>query len=216
MPLVHEIVNLTNAVRGTASRVYARATQGTGDGTRNIGDQVPVVGLGMTSMPHDESATRGVLLRNVSGAVGVVVAAWANKLGDLVGQLVPGDTCVHGTGPNHGTRLFLKEQVIELVITGGDDDNDPDVLVQIDRSAKKAQIAIAGHVAELSEQNGLRIDAAGGQASIIMKDDQIWLKCGKLLLSDTPIQPIATVVQPPTVPPVAAPLPSILGPAPAP
>ncbi len=206
------IVDLSNFVRGAASRAYARATRVTGgDGVRNMGDEVPVVGsLGVTSAPHNETAARGVLLRNVSGAVGVVVGAFANALGDIVGNLVPGDTCVHGTGPNHGTRLFLKEQVVELVITG--EGNNPDVLVQIDRSDNKAQIAIAGHVAELSEDNGLRIDAEGGQASIIMKKDEIWLKCGKLKLGDKAAVPVAAG----TAGPAPAPVNSVLVPPPGP
>jgi hypothetical protein len=80
--------------------------------------------LGVTSLPapaSDEGGPEGVVIENIGGKNGVVVAAWDVRSSEVAGIMEPGDTCLHGTHRDDTKRakVFCKENLLSLLV--GDD-----------------------------------------------------------------------------------------------
>jgi hypothetical protein len=146
----------------------------------NLGELDMFNGLGITALPApktDDGVAEGVLLRNVGGSDGAIVGARDARSADVVAELGPGETCLHSTGPDYGSRVFCKEDLVAIVV--GDD-----TVVTIDRAAKQINIAGFGHVFEMSKEQGVVISESGG-ANLIMKGGVITL-AGTVILGSQP------------------------------
>lgn len=81
--------------------------------------------LGLTALaaPSDEDGTgpEGVIIENIGGLDGHCVAAWDVRCASVVGEMSPGDTCLHGThlDASKRARVFCKENLLALLV--GDD-----------------------------------------------------------------------------------------------
>lgn len=185
-------------LKGTARRAIVRAWDPIGDGDdEQIGDVAMLGSLGVTALPADPDAdgasARGALAR--IGDFFAVIVGWDNRTSDIVGNLLAGDTCLHGTGPAHGSRLYMKEGAVELVITG--DDSGPSTLLTIDQKGGKLQLFFDGHAIEMTggATGSLRYDHPSGTSGITVKAGQVRIR-GKLLVGNNPVFPISTGVSP--------------------
>ncbi len=69
--------------------------------------------LGISSLPYqkDENGfAECLVMRNVGGRDAVCLGARDTRSAKIVGNLKPGDTVVHSTGPSEAAQLQLKEE----------------------------------------------------------------------------------------------------------
>lgn len=140
--------------------------------------------LGVTAMPwpaDDNGNAQGLVCDDLPGTTGAVCAMRDTRVADVVEELGPGETCIHATGPNFGTRIFLKKQLIALVI-------DDDCMVVLDRENKKFAVNLFGMHLELSAENGFVVNPGGAQYQI---NGGLHMLLGQIILGGrTPLAPV--------------------------
>ncbi len=144
------------------------------------GDVDLMCALGVTALPAPKTkagVAEGVILKGCGGTEGVCVGARDTRSNKVVGELAPGETCLHSTGDGFDSRVFCKEELVSIVVGN-------DIVMTLDRAAKKIQIAGFGAMFEMSEAQGIVLCAPGGKAMIQLKDDQVWIKAPKILIAD--------------------------------
>lgn len=159
-------------------------------------------GLGLTSAPWPADASghaEAVVLRKVGGHEAVCVGARDTRTARIVGNLKPGDTVLHSTGPGQSAQLQLKESTRQAVlVTKGSDGKQ--VLVSLDGTADKVTIAAFGHVFEMSVANGICLIDSTGKGGLIIKDGIVSLFGVVVLGGRTPTVPVISGTSPPGVP----------------
>lgn len=144
---------------------------------------VPVFScLGVTALPYQATAdgnAQGVVVK-VDGFDGVLIGARDTRTAGIVGNLKPGDTAVHSTGPSQAAQLLLKEEKRQAVLMTKDSKKKSAVLL-LDGKNDKVQIAAFGCLFEISRENGICLVGEHGKASIQIVGDTIVLR-GKILL----------------------------------
>ena len=117
--------------------------------------------LGVSALPYPPDAAghaEGILIEGIGGKPGIVVAAWDTRTFSLFGQAKPGDTILHSTGPNKAAQVLCKEEKRQVVMATVDIDGNPAVVV-LDGKNKKWQVLGWGMMIELSEENGIVLEA---------------------------------------------------------
>ena len=82
------------------------------DDVEDFGDIPQMQCLGVSSAPwqaDDSGRCEGVVIGGAGSRNGVCVGARDTRTNDIVGNLKPGDTVVHTTGPSKAAQLQLKE-----------------------------------------------------------------------------------------------------------
>ena len=205
--MIPEIVRIGHAaLEGAARRVFARGWLDVGedeDETEPYGQVAMAGSLGVTSMPADpddngESA-RGLMMRGISGTIGLIAAAWDSRSSDIVGLLDKGDTCLHSTGSGFGSRLFMKNGAVELIVTG-DNNNEPATIITLNQAEGSLQVFFGGHALEMTSgpSGKLRYDHPSGQSGVTIDAGRIHLR-GKVDVGDAPSLPISTGASPAVV-----------------
>ncbi len=139
----------------------------------NLGEIDAVQALGVASRPYpkDEAGfAEGILLRGCGGRSAVCVAARDTRTARIVGNLEPGDTAVHSTGPNQAAQLLLKEQKKQAVLLSKDSRDNAMVLV-LDGKNDKVQIAARGAIFEINASGDVSIASSGGAAILLQGQD---------------------------------------------
>jgi hypothetical protein len=140
--------------------------------------------LGVTAMPWpaDERGNAQALgFDDLPGTTGAAAIPRDTRVADVVEELGPGETCVHATGPDFGTRIFLKKQLIALVI-------DDDCMVVLDRENKKFAVNLFGMHLELSAENGFVVNPGGAEYQL---KNGIHMLLGQVLLGGrTPVSSV--------------------------
>jgi hypothetical protein len=127
-------------------------------------DAAPVFGqLGIAAIPWpaDERGNAQGIKEDAPGHNGIITGMRDARAAGIVEELGPGETCIHSTGPDFDTRLFLKKQLWSLMI--GDD-----CAVTMDRENERFTIACFGHIFEMSAANGCVLTTGG--ATLQLKD----------------------------------------------
>jgi hypothetical protein len=125
--------------------------------------QVPIVGVGCVTgrpWPKDErGVAQGVVAEDLPGCNGAVVAWRDTRVASVVAELGPGEGCLHSTGPDFDSRVFVKDQLAAMIV--GDD-----CAMVMDRKNKKFSITCFGLHFEMSEENGLVFTDGNGTVQI--------------------------------------------------
>src|SRR4051812_48496861 len=69
-------------------------------------------GLGLSSLPYPKDATgyaECVVIRGAGGRAAFCLGGFDTRTASVVGNMKPGDTVLHSTGPNQAAQLQLKE-----------------------------------------------------------------------------------------------------------
>lgn len=133
-------------------------------------------GLGLTSAPwpsDDSGKAEAVCVRGVAGRDTVYVGARDTRSASIVGNLKPGDTVVHSTGPQQAAQLQLKEKKRQAALVSKNSAGKTMVFL-LDGEADKAQIVLAGMAFEMNAKEKT-ILLTNGKASIIIDGDVIAL-----------------------------------------
>lgn len=119
--------------------------------------------LGVSSLPFppdDSGHAEGVLIPDVGGLPGIVVAAWDTRTFSLFGNLEGGDTVCHSTGPAKAAQLLLKEKKRQAVLaTKGSDGKQ--ILVVLDGKNDQVQIMAFGHAFQITKADGIALEVGG-------------------------------------------------------
>ncbi len=125
----------------------------------DYGEISSMCALGVTAKPFPGTA-QGIIDDTVAGTNGVIVGARDIGSAEVYGDIEDGDTVLHGTGPEHKSQVRCQKKTISLVT---EDDDGFNVVINMDGPAKKVQINCAGHMFELSKENGITLtDSSGG------------------------------------------------------
>lgn len=153
------------------------------DDAPDIGDAPMMGALGVTAFPYpsnDDGGAQGVKV-DLPGTNGVIVAARDTRTADVTAQLGPGETCVHSTGPDFDSRVFLKEKSASIIV--GDS-----MAIVVDEKNQKITISCFGGHFEISKQDGCYM-AHGG--AMIQAKDGMCILTGKIMLGGrTPVGPV--------------------------
>lgn len=160
-------------------------------------ETAPVFGaLGLVARPYPADDSGNVQAAFIRGA-NVVVGMRDTRSASVVGKLKPGDVCLHSTGPEHASRLFLKEEKKQVVLVSKDS-NDKDMVVSLDGQGDKITITGFKCAFEMSRAEGIKIGNDKAFISIGV-DGTIWVNGGKVILGSAPKGTVLTSV--PGVPP---------------
>lgn len=139
--------------------------------TEEVWGECAVIGQGgITAKPFpatDEGRAYGLVVDGVAGHEGVLVGWRDSRCTKVYGEIQPGDTVLHGTGPNHQSQVRCGEQYVAVMVGN-------DVAINVDRKKKKIQISGFGHMFEMSDTGGISMFEKGG-AGICAKDGKLAL-----------------------------------------
>jgi len=145
--------------------------------------------LGLTAMPYPETEdghAEGIVVE-VPGLDGAIIGGRDTRTAKIVGNLKPGDTVVHSTGPEQAAQLQLKEKKRQAVLrTIGT--NGKDVAIVLDGRNDKVQVIAFGQMFEMTP-SGVSIVEKGG-AAILMGGGVVRLLGTVVLGGSTPIAPV--------------------------
>ena len=161
--------------------------------------QVPMFcTLGLTAMPYPatkDGNAQGIVDHDVPGLDGALLGARDTRTAKIVGNLKPGETCVHSTGPRQAAQLQLKEdQQIAALVTK--DSSGKTVALNLDGMGDQVQLITPWAYIEVSKANGIVITDNTGNCSILMKDGVGSLMGQWVFGGRTPIAPVAYSLTP--------------------
>jgi hypothetical protein len=160
-------------------------------------------------MPYpadDEGHAEAVCVKGVGGRDTAFVGARDTRSAKIAGNLKPGDTVIHSTGPQQAAQVQLKEDKRQVAMVTKDT-NGKTMMVLLDGDANKFQIVLSGCIFE--------IDGNSKTATLKVGDDAILLGGGScaldssVILGGTGPDPVNKIVVSPAVGPV--PLPAATG-----
>jgi hypothetical protein len=125
--------------------------------------------LGVTSMPYPADASgsaQGIKARNVDGKDGVIIGARDTRSAAIVGNLKPGDTVLHSTGPSQAAQVQCKEEKRQVVLATKDSTGKTAAAV-LDGVNDKFSLAAFGHLVEISRENGISLAHESGNGLTI-------------------------------------------------
>jgi hypothetical protein len=186
--------------------------QGTNKVSEDDGDNEPMgegpvfQGLGLSSCawPADANGkAEGICVRSASGRNTVYVGARDTRSAAIVGNMKPGDTVVHSTGPQQAAQLQLKEEKRQAALVSKNAAGKT-MVVTIDGDGNKVQIQIPGMIFEMNA-NDKSITLSNGDAKILMQGDTIALD-GNVILGGTTPNPALKFMIAPGLAPVPTPI----------
>lgn len=165
-------------------------------------EETPVLSqLGVTAMPYpatDEGTSQMLVLTGIAGANGVCVGGNDTRTAKITGNMKPGDTIVHSTGPQQAAQLQLKEEKRQCALVTKDD-RGKDFGLFLDGTKVTGTFTIpkAGTI-HITQDQGVVITDNTGKASIQLIDGKVII-LGQIVLGG----------RTPSVPMLAGPLPGI-------
>lgn len=151
--------------------------------------------LGVTSAPYpadgDGRYCEGVIASGIGGSDGVVIGARDTRTADIVGNLKPGDTIVHTTGPQQAAQLQLKEEKRQAVlVTKGTDGTQ--VLLVLDGKNDKVTLAAFGFVFNIDKTSASLV-SPNGQNGLVVSDSGVHVM-GKVILGGRTPNPAMSIM----------------------
>jgi hypothetical protein len=170
------------AESGAALWQAVRAITNDVDDVEPFGEIDVFQGLGLSSMPYpadDEGHAEGVIVENCGNMNAVCVGARDTRTAKITGNLKPGDTVLHSTGPAMAAQVQCKEEKRQVVLATKNKANETQALL-IDGKNEKFQVAVGGCMLEIAD-GGFTLTDASGKASVIIRNGTINL-IGKIVL----------------------------------
>lgn len=147
----------------------------------NFGEVPLIQCLGVTAMPYPTSAEgrcEGIVAGGIGGLDGCVLGARDTRTAKIAGNLKPGDTVVHSTGPQQAAQLQLKEEKRQAVlVTRGSDGKQ--ILLSLDGKNDKVTVAAFGGVFEMTKDT-ISLMHPNGQSGLVIGSSGVQV-VGKLL-----------------------------------
>ncbi len=162
--------------------------EGKDDDVETIGELEVISSLGLSAMPYqadDSGHAEGIVLRDVGGLTGCIIGARDTRSARIVGNLKPGDTVLHSTGPNNAAQVQLKEEKRQAVLTAKTESED-DLVIFCDGKNKQIQLVTPWGRVEISEDNGVVLASDTGEARIQLKGNQVIITGSIVLGGATP------------------------------
>jgi len=166
-----------------------------------MGDGDVFQGLGLTSAPYPSDGNgkaEGIGLRGVGGRLLSWIGARDTRSAAIVGNLKPGDTVVHSTGPQQAAQIQLKEEKRQVAAVTKDASGKT-MVVLLDGNSGKFQIVLNGMMIDMDPSNK-SITLTNGAASILMQGGTIALD-GNVILGGKIGDPVNKVAIAPGLPP---------------
>ncbi len=166
-----------------------------------VGEGDVFQGLGLSSMPYPADANgraEGIGIRGIGGRVLSWIGARDTRSATIVGNLKPGDTALHSTGPSQAAQFQCKEAKRQAVMTTRREDG-KSMVVLLDGASGKLQINIPGIFIEADSNTG-NISVTNGQSAILMQGRTIALD-GDVILGGKIGDPVNKVAIAPGLPP---------------
>jgi len=151
--------------------------------------------LGVTAMPYPatpEGAAQGIIIKGAAGYDGICVGANDTRSAKIVGNLKPGDTVVHSTGPQQAAQLQLKEEKRQCALVTKNKAK-KDFGLFIDGKAESVTLTLPqGGTLQLSmEHHGMTLSSPNGKAFIQITDEMISFVAPKIVIGGrTPTAPV--------------------------
>jgi hypothetical protein len=183
------------------------------DDVEPFGDVDLFQGLGITALPYPADASgnaEGVILRNCGGRDGVCIGGRDTRSAAIVGNMKPGDTVVHSTGPAQAAQLQLKEEKRQAVLTTKDSRGRTMATV-LDGKNDTAQLVAMGAVIQIDNKGDISLTNASG-AGIALVGNKLHVNAELALPGMTP--GLCLMQGPPTGSsggPTSAPMTPVLG-----
>lgn len=148
-------------------------------------DNAPIFGsLGLIAVPWPADSTgrpQGLIEEGLGGQNGIITNIRDLRAAGVVEELGPGETGIISTGPDFGSKVFLKKKLIAMMI-------DDDVALVIDKENKRLTFTGFGCHIEASEANGI-VMTHGGATSQWKDGTQSHM--GQIVLGGrTPLYPV--------------------------
>lgn len=132
--------------------------------------------LGVTSAPWpaDENGfAEGLAFRNIGNRNAIIAGARDTRSAKAIGNVRPGDTVLHSTGPEQAAQVQCKEQKRQVVLYTKDSSGQG-MVIMLDGKNDKAQILARGGMIEIDDSGDISLIGAGG-ASILLQGGHIYL-----------------------------------------
>lgn len=146
--------------------------------------------LGLTAMPYpatDEGSAEALVGDGIPGLDGVVIGARDTRTAKIVGNLQPGDTVLHSTGPQQAAQVQLKEKKRQAVFRTVDT-RGKDMALVLDGKNDKVQLTAFGHMFEMN-RDAIVLTHRGG-ATLVLDANLIALLSTVVLGGKTPFAPV--------------------------
>jgi len=146
----------TKLVNGVPVVTASSAITNEGEDVEPYGDIEMISQLGVSAVAaaaDDAGQAQGIACEGVSGTNATCIGGIDRRNASIYGNLKPGDTCLHATGPKAVAMCLMKAEKRQAILaTKGSDDTQ--ILVVLDGKNDKIQITAFGAILELSKKGG--------------------------------------------------------------
>lgn len=164
--------------------------------------------LGVSAMPYqaddgNTDSAEAIVLRGDGCGDGVIIGMRDARTTDITGNMKPGDTVVHSTGPHKAAQLQLKEETRQacLITQSRRSKRHMGVFLDGEEDTITINCGSAGTI-HISKANGMVLTDQKGRASIQLCNGQVIITGEAVILGGrVPVMPLA-MVPPGTVPTV--------------
>jgi len=133
-------------------------------------------GLGITAAPwpaDDSGYAEALLLKGAANRNAIAVGARDTRSAKAIGNVRPGDTVLHSTGPEQAAQVQCKEAKRQVVNYTKDTDGQGMVFM-LDGKNNKIQFLARGAMIEIDDVGDISMIGAGG-ASIMIQGNHIYM-----------------------------------------
>jgi hypothetical protein len=169
------------------------------DDRRQIPDAVVFGSLGVSSQPYGPTNTddfcEGILLTQIGGYMGYVIGARDARSTRAIGNLSPGDTCLHATGPKSHAKVLLKEKKsVAAVMTT--DKRGKNMVISLEGEDERLTIAALGYAIQITRDGGIAMSSRNGQHGITISDQGVHVRGNVVLGGSVPLPGMALMMGP--------------------
>lgn len=130
--------------------------------------------IGMPAAPDQTGHAEAIIVTDIGGTPGVCVAARDSRSYSLAGNMKPGDTILHSTGPNKASQVQCKEEKRQLVLATKKPDGQQMILM-LDGKNKKFQLLVNGALIQVDDKGAIDMTSPNGKNGITISNDQVWI-----------------------------------------
>lgn len=126
------------------------------------------LGISSAPWPKDGNGQAECLVaRNVGGRHAVALGGRDSRTAAVIGNMQPGDTIVHSTGPNLAAQLQLKEGKLQAVLVTKTQSDGSTMALILDGKSEKAQLTHGGAILEIDPSGDIHIVNGSGAGLLI-------------------------------------------------
>lgn len=146
----------TKLVNGVVTVQALSPLTNAGEDVESYGEIETLSQLGVSSCAAEADDTGhvdAVVCENIGGTNAVCIGAIDRRNAKMYGNLSPGDTCLHATGPHAVSQCLLKAKKRQAILATKDK-SDQQMLVILDGKNETVQVMAFGAVLQLSKADG--------------------------------------------------------------